>query len=721
MKKILIASLGLMMALFAVVAQAHAANSTISDFESGTLEDWNNGTIVSGFNSADAMQLSNAAFDGVESKKYINNNILDGYTSLEFDVNINGQTLLENDAGAIIIDQGGWKIAQIKNYLNNGATGWQHVVIPLSDFSDLDINTGIASLGIRIWNMASGTYQFDNFSLSNNSMPPLVNPPSTPNGTIIANFNSGLNGFNGGDASSGYLRLTNPSNGDATVKKVINSNILVNHTQLAFDINLNGASLLPGDAAEITIDQGGTISVPLKSLVVNGVSGWQHVVIPLSSFPGLNPNTGIASIGFRFWNFSSTTIDIDNISQDESSAPPPPAVTIVNPSNLSSSITDNIVTLTWTGSGPTYKIYRNSAEIGQVNSPSFIDPNVLPGQTYSYYVLATNGTNNSNPSNTIAVFVPPIAVPDQPPSNTWSAKSIDSQVASRYWGLSDPNQIRALVQADKSLGAKQIAVGINYDNYDLLKLWADIIHLEGLNVWYRGTWNDWATWQTQGFGISNQEYLNRTKQFIINHPELFKEGDAFTMAAESENAAMLTGINSGPFNGWNDWLTFTRNQVVYANDAFSQIGLGGKVKTNWINMNGWVAWNILDQNTVNTLGQLTLDHIIDWTDDINTYRTSLFQGNPGNGFIGYDQYRSKFNVPVMAGEWGYSTFNQYVDPAHQKAMAEAILTEFKARSWITGINYWVDAGHASRLFDNSDNLLTYARRPVADTIQQYFA
>jgi hypothetical protein len=156
-----------------------------------------------------------------------------------------------------------------------------------------------------------------------------------------------------------------------------------------------------------------------------------------------------------------------------------------------------------------------------------------------------------------------------------------------------------------------------------------------------------------------------------------------------------------------------------ANDAFNQISLGGKVKTNWINMNGWVAWEAMDQYTANTIGQITLDHIIDWTDDTNTYVSSLFYGN-NNGFKGYDDYYNKWHVPMMAGEWGYSTYNQSIDQNHQKELAAAVLSEFSKRSYIVGINYWIDVGHASRLFD-TQNLLDYQRRPVADVVAQYFA
>ncbi len=399
----------------------------------------------------------------------------------------------------------------------------------------------------------------------------------------------------------------------------------------------------------------------------------------------------------------------------------PPPTDLTAPSNLIGNYGNNTISLSWTGNGPTYIIYRNGNEIARTQNNYFEDTNIQSGQTYQYYIKTTDGTRISNSSNTTSVNVP--TIPVTPPTK-WQAEAIDAQVMSKYWAIADANQIRHLVQADKSIGAKQITIDINYDNYSLMKLWADIIHSEGLNVWFRPHWDAWDSWEKPEIknGITSTEYLNRSRQFILSHPDLFRAGDAFTICVESENAAWWTGIDHGPFNGWDDWRAFTRNQVLVANDAFNQIGLGGKIKTNWINMNGWVAWNVLDQQTVNVIGQLTLDHIIDWTNDTGTYVNAILSGTTlgdGSIFYGYDQYYAKWNVPIMAGEWGYSTFDQSMDPDHQKELAAAVMQGFSTRNYFIGMNYWVDVGHASRLFD-TPNLLDYTPRPIASVIKQYY-
>jgi hypothetical protein len=692
--------------------KASAASSTIADFENG-MDGWNSGTITSGYSSKGSLAISNPHNGADGSTKSLNSALLRGYDNLEFDLNLNGKTIIDGDAAAVVFDQGGWRMASIKNFAKNGQNGWQHVTIPLSAFSGLNKDAGVASMTFRFWNYTAGTYNIDNISLTNGA----VTPPTT-NGNVIADFNSDMNGFNNGSLQNGFLRLSNPGYGDASTKKILNSPLLRGYKSIEFDINLNGKELLNGDAGTIFFDQGGLRGVTIRNYLNNGQTGWQHVKISFTDFPGLDSNAGVASIAFRFWNYTSGIYDVDNISLSTDGGTIPNTLSV--PTNLSATPSTDRINLSWIGNAPIYIIYKNGAELARTGLMNFSDLAVTAGVTYSYFVKATDNNTTTAASSTVSATIPVV------PINTtnWLAKSIDSQVASKYWAISDVNQITRLVQANKSLGAKHIAVSINFDNYTLLRTWADVIHNQGLNVWYRGHWNDWDSWEKPEIrnGITSIEYLNRTKNFVINHPELFKAGDAFTFCVESENAAWWTGIDppagGGPFTGWESWRAFTRNQVIYANDAFAKIGLGGKVYTNWINMNGWVAWNVLDQYTANTIGQLTLDHIIDWTDDINTYSNALFKGN-GNGFYGYDEYFNKWHVPLMAGEWGYSTFNQNIDPNHQKALTEAVYGEFAKRHYMVGVNYWIDIGHASRLFD-TDNLLDYNRRPVSYVIEQYY-
>jgi chitodextrinase len=539
---------------------------------------------------------------------------------------------------------------------------------------------------------------------------------------LIADFENGTTqGWDegaqlaGGLNSQYALKISNPAYGSAATRRYFNGSIAQGYEKMEFDLNLNGSSLLNGDAAAVVFEQGGWKMASLNKYAVSGLQGWQHVAIPLSEIAGFNANSGVAYILIRFWNEKPGMYLIDNISFTKGSSGP--IIVPKVPTNLSGAApASNRVQLTWSGEGPNYRIYRDGSAIATTSQTAYTDNNVFPSTTYRYSVLAFNDKAESSQTSQVAVTTPAT-------QSTFPFKSIDSQIASKYWTM-DANQIRHLVQANKSLGARYIAISTNYDNTDKMQMWADAIHAEGMNVWFRGHWNDWDSWEKPEIknGITSGQYLNRTHQFILDHPSLFRAGDSFTMCVEAENAAWWTGIDNGPFRGWNDYKSFLRNEVSMSNDAFNRIGYGGKIYTNWLNMNGWVAWNILDQETVNAIGQLTLDHIIDWTEDIPTYVDSLFHGKTfGNGdrYYGYDEYYNKYKVPIMAGEWGHSTFNQNMSPEAQRNMVAAVMDEFSKRSYIVGVNYWVDAGHASRLFD-SPNLLDYYPRPVAEVIARYY-
>ena len=61
-----------------------------------------------------------------------------------------------------------------------------------------------------------------------------------------------------------------------------------------------------------------------------------------------------------------------------------------------------------------------------------------------------------------------------------------------------------------------------------------VVRKHGLSVWFRGNFSGWEEW----FGypkIKAYEHINKTRNFIINNPELFADGDIFTSCPECEN------------------------------------------------------------------------------------------------------------------------------------------------------------------------------------------
>jgi len=70
--------------------------------------------------------------------------------------------------------------------------------------------------------------------------------------------------------------------------------------------------------------------------------------------------------------------------------------------NLSASVGQNIITLTWTNvdDAVSYDVYRDNIKIAtSITDNSYVDSNVISGTYYEYYVRAVSGEIRSNPSN----------------------------------------------------------------------------------------------------------------------------------------------------------------------------------------------------------------------------------------------------------------------------------------------------------------------------------
>src|SRR3990170_8306941 len=189
----------------------------------------------------------------------------------------------------------------------------------------------------------------------------------------------------------------------------------------------------------------------------------------------------------------------------------------------------------------------------------------------------------------------------------WSVRSIDTQVISKHWPKVTRDSVREQVGLLKDLGVNYIAVDTPYDRLEDLRVWAEEIHRLGINVWFRSHWTGWEGDEGAPNIMSPEEYLEETGKFIVNNPNLFLEGDAFTMAVEAEQVGVGIGRK---FLTWDEYRDFLLAEIAVANDAFSEIGLGGKIHTNWLSLNGWVAMNRLTQNLVEKLELIVVDHFV---------------------------------------------------------------------------------------------------------------
>ena len=281
--------------------------------------------------------------------------------------------------------------------------------------------------------------------------------------------------------------------------------------------------------------------------------------------------------------------------------------------------------------------------------------------------------------------------PALPVGSPWGIKSIDTQVVSKYWTEVPVASIQEQIAMLKAMNATYVAVATPYDRAEELKQWVDEIHKQGLHVWFRAHWNEWEGDDKKAAIMTPREYLDKSREFILTHKEYFQEGDSFTVAVEPEQVGVGLGKR---FADWNEYKNFVVDEVVEANRAFAAIGLKQKVYTNWISTNGWVAENIFDQELVDYMGMITIDHYPEQTttigarDDIETMVT--------NYSTYLDQLYAKFHKPILIGEWGYQIF-QDVDDNYRAALIKSVFEMLKSKSYLVGVNYWVHMGNSARL------------------------
>jgi hypothetical protein len=274
---------------------------------------WKNATTVnSGGNIF--LRLRPPANNDAEAWANINRPDLAGYTYITLRINTHGAILLGGDASAQYLDQDGWKYVSLSDYVVQGQNSWQTVTMPIGDYPGFDKSQEFSRFGFRFWMSRASTIDVDDIQLCTGGAP--LPPPMTCN--TIEDFSSGAWTLwrnaamitQGGDR---LLRLTPPAGDDAEAWADVNNPDLVAYTYVRMSINTHAASLLGGDASAQYLDQDGWKYVSLSDYVIQGLNGWQRVTIPISDYPGFDKSQEFSRFGFRFWMFSTSTIDIDDI------------------------------------------------------------------------------------------------------------------------------------------------------------------------------------------------------------------------------------------------------------------------------------------------------------------------------------------------------------------------------------------------------------------------
>ena len=297
-------------------------------------------------------------------------------------------------------------------------------------------------------------------------------------------------------------------------------------------------------------------------------------------------------------------------------------------------------------------------------------------------------------------------------ANSWEYRSIDTQIISKCWNNVSVESIDKQVSMLKDLGVNYIAIGTPYDRPEEMKKWTDSIHKAGLKVWFRSHWLAWEGDEGQPKNMGTAEYLQKTHQFIVDHPDFFKAGDSFTVNVEAENA----GIGEGkPFADWASYRKFLSDQIDIANSAFAQIGLDNQIKTNWLSTNGWITENAIDQALADKMGLITVDHYPPQGSGSSLVSIDEMAKNMSADL---DRFYNKWKKPIMIGEWGYHLDTDVSDEQQRQAV-EAIYKVFASKPYIKGVNYWDHMGNNTRIINDQGGVPT-TLRPAAQIIKDYY-
>lgn len=291
--------------------------------------------------------------------------------------------------------------------------------------------------------------------------------------------------------------------------------------------------------------------------------------------------------------------------------------------------------------------------------------------------------------------------------DVWQIRSIDTIKTSRDLAReknldsSYDENINSQVKEIKDLGANYIAIDTPYDTEFIpyLKTWVNSARKYDLHVWFRGNWSSWEGWFNYPKNLTREKHLELTKNFILNNPDLFKDGDIFTACPECEYGGPGSPLATGDVEGFRK---FMLEELPVMKNSFKQINK--QVIVNYTSMNPDVAKKVLDESTVKALGNiLVLD---EYTKDVDTFKNGL------------DYFIQKFqDAKIVVGEFGapIPDINGQMTDSEQSDFVNEILSFLHTSPEVVGLNYWVNTRGSTALFDNDLN-----PKPVAAVIKKYF-
>lgn len=296
--------------------------------------------------------------------------------------------------------------------------------------------------------------------------------------------------------------------------------------------------------------------------------------------------------------------------------------------------------------------------------------------------------------------------PPPKPQPLWAIRSVDTVKTSRDLSrekLNDPIFIATVdqqVKNIKQIGATHIAIATPYDEEfkPFLKMWVASARVNNLHVWFRGNFSGWERW-FEYQPIDRVTHLAKVEQFILENPEVFEDGDIFTPCPECENGGPGDPRSNKDVLGHRKFLIDEYHKSL---ESFSKINK--KVDSGFFSMNYDVANLIMDQQTTQALGGwVVIDHYVASPKKLSQDAAALAQKSGGKIILG------EYGAPIndITGQMNEQEQAQWIEQA---------LTFLSENKTVVGVNYWVNVGGSTGIWDKEGN-----PKKAVDIIRKFYS
>ncbi len=277
-----------------------------------------------------------------------------------------------------------------------------------------------------------------------------------------------------------------------------------------------------------------------------------------------------------------------------------------------------------------------------------------------------------------------------PKKTLWNFQSIDTMKYSRdiarekLRDASFDTVIARQVKAIADTGATHVAIATPYDEefVPFLRRWVGAARTHGLKVWFRGNFSGWEKWFEYP-SISREEHLKKTETFILAHPDLFQDGDAFSACPECENGGTGDPRQTGDVIGYRKFLIAEYGAM---QGSFKKINKN--VRANLFSMNGDVARLVMDKETTKALGGIvTIDHYVKTPEQLVKDIEAIAKNSGGKVILG------EFGAPIPDIHGALSEAGQ------QQWIARA-LELLETSPDVEGVSYWLSVGGSTELWSS---------------------